>query len=147
LIAHASPELLWAIVGIVLIIIEISMFSFVLCFFGVGALLVSLTSMLHLTPGIPSQSIAFVVLSILLMFVLRKTARKLFAGTKDAIPDYIGQKVKITKTINPGEEGVVSYRGSDWIAFGDAQVTYQEGELVEILDRDGIRFRVGHIIK
>jgi membrane protein implicated in regulation of membrane protease activity len=144
--ASISPILLWTILGVVLIILEISMFSFVLCFFGVGAMLVAFTTWIHLTPGTISQCSAFVVFSILMMFVLRKTARKLFAGTKDKKPEYIGQKVKIVKTIKPGEEGIVSYRGSDWIAFGDAGETYQAGEQVEILDRDGIRFRVGQTL-
>jgi len=147
LFASISPILLWALVGIVLIILEISMFTFVLCFFGAGALLVAVTTWMHITPGIIGQCCAFVIFSIVLMFVLRKTARKLFAGTKDKKPEYLGQQVKVIKTINPGEEGAVSYRGSDWIAFGNANETYQVGEQVEILGRDGIRFKVGRTIK
>ena len=139
-----SPILVWTIVGVLLLIIEINTFTFVLSFFGIGALLTAFTTWIHLTPNTGSQAIAFVLSSLLLMLVLRKTARKLFPGTKDKTPDYMGQKVKVVKTINPDEEGTVTYRGSDWIAYGDAASSFPQGELVEIVGRDGIRFKVAH---
>jgi len=137
-----SPVLIWSIIGVVLIIVEVSSFTFVLCFFGIGALLVAFTAWIHLTTEIYSQVISFSIISVGLMILMRKTLKKLFPGTKDKTPDYIGKKAKVTKKVLPSEDGTISYRGSEWIAFCDENETFQEGEIVEIIDMDGIRMKI-----
>lgn len=137
-----SPALIWSTLGVILIIVEVSSFTFVLCFFGIGALFVAFTTWIHLTPGIFSQVITFSIVSIGLMILLRKTIKRLFPGTKDKKPDYLGEKVKVVKQVRPGEEGAISYRGSEWIAFSDDKELFQVGALVEIVDMDGIRIKI-----
>jgi membrane protein implicated in regulation of membrane protease activity len=137
-----SPVIVWAIIGVVLIIIELMSVTFVFAFFGVGALIVSLTTWVGLTPGLSSQFAVFSVSSLLLMFALRKTAKKLFFGSHDAPPDYKGQKVRVVKSIPVGGEGAISYRGSEWIAFSESHDTISEGSSVEIVALDGIRAKV-----
>jgi inner membrane protein len=137
-----SPVLIWSIIGVVLIIIEVSSFTFVLCFFGIGALLVAFTTLIHLTTEIYSQVISFSIISVGLMILMRKTLKRLFPGTKDKAPDYLGKRAKVTKTVSPSEEGTISYRGSEWIAFCDGSETFQQGEIVEIIDMDGIRMKI-----
>jgi membrane protein implicated in regulation of membrane protease activity len=140
-----SPVIVWAIVGIVLIIIELMSFTFVFVFFGVGALIVSLTTWAGITPEFSGQLAVFSVSSLLMTFVLRKTAKKLFFGSHDIAPDYKGEKVKVAKAIPVGGEGAVSYRGSEWIAFSDSAETIREGSMVEIVSLDGIRAKVKYI--
>ena len=41
-----SPALVWAVVGLVLLIAELMAVSFILCFIGLGALVVALTAWL-----------------------------------------------------------------------------------------------------
>lgn len=142
---NISPVLIWSIIAVALIIIELLNFTFVLCFFGVGAFLVALTTWLRITTGFFSQLVAFALLSLILTFLLRKTAKKLFSGTNDKPPDYLGQRVRIIKTINPGNEGAVNYRGSDWIAFSDSAEIFKEGEMVEVVSMDGIRLKIERI--
>lgn len=137
-----SPALVWTVVGLVLLIAELVAVSFILCFIGLGALVVALTVWLGLTPSFSSQLIVFTVSSLLMMVLLRKTARKLFAGQADAQPDYMGQKVPVIGAIPPGGEGTIQYRGSDWIAFSDSAQTIPEGAVVQIEAVEGIRVKV-----
>jgi membrane protein implicated in regulation of membrane protease activity len=120
-------------------------FTFVFAFFGVGALIVSLTTWVGITPGLNSQLAVFAVSSLLMTFVFRKTAKKRFFGSHDIPPDYKGEKVKVVKAIPVGREGAISYRGSEWIAFSDSAETIAEGSMVEIVSLDGIRAKVKYI--
>jgi inner membrane protein len=137
-----SPVIVWAVIGVVLIIIEMHNLTFVLAFFGLGALIVSITTWIGITPGLNSELAVFSISSLLLMVALRKTAKKLFFGSHDMPPDYKGQKVKVVKEIPVGGEGAISYRGSIWIAFSDSPEIISEGSTVEINSLDGIRAKV-----
>jgi membrane protein implicated in regulation of membrane protease activity len=140
-----SPVIVWAIIGVFLIIIELMSVTFVFAFFGVGALIVSLTAWAGITPALDGQFVVFSVSSLLLMLAFRKTAKKLFFGSHDKAPDYKGQKVKVVKAIPAGGEGAISYRGSEWIAFSESSDTISEGSAVEIISLDGIRAKVTSI--
>jgi len=137
-----SPVIVWAVIGVVLIIIELMSVTFVFAFFGVGALIVSITTLADITPGLNGQLAVFSVSSLFLMLVFRKTAKKLFFGSHDNPPDYKGQKVKVVKTIPVGGEGAISYRGSEWIAFSESTDMIREGSTVEIVSFEGIRAKV-----
>jgi membrane protein implicated in regulation of membrane protease activity len=137
-----SPVVVWAILGVVLIIVELMTLTFVFAFFGVGALIVSVTTWVNLTPGLNSQLAVFSISSLLLLLVLKNGAKKLFYGSHDIPPDYKGQKVLVVKDIPVGREGAVSYRGSEWIAFSDSTESIPKGSTVEIMSLDGIRTKV-----
>jgi membrane protein implicated in regulation of membrane protease activity len=141
-----SPVLIWAIIGIIFLGVELMTLTFILSFLGVGAIIVSLTTWIGLTPDISSQLAVFSISSILTTLLFRKTAKKLFAGHHDAPPVYMGEKVKIKKGIPPGGEGTIVYRGSDWIAFSDSPDTLREGDTVEIIAMEGIRVKVKPIL-
>ena len=137
-----TPALAWAVLGLLLLITELATLSFILCFFGLGALIVALAAWLGITPSLSSQLIVFSASSLLLLLLLRKTARGLFAGHADVLPDYAGQKVPVIKTIPAGGEGTIQYRGSDWIAFSDINQTIPVDTAVEIQSIEGIRVKV-----
>lgn len=137
-----SPALFWVFIGLVLLIAELTTTTFILCFLGIGALIVAIATGLGLTVSLSSQLVVFSASSVALMLLLRKTAKKLFAGHADVLPDYIGQKVSVIKDIPAGGEGNIKYRGSDWIAFSDEPETIREGTQVEIIAMDGIRVKV-----
>ena len=141
-----SPALIWATIGVVFLIAELATFTFILCFLGVGAIIVSLTTWSGLTPGINSQLVVFSISSVLMMLLFRKTAKRLFPGSNDLPPDYMGQKVKVIKAIPVGGEGAIEYRGSDWIAFSDDADIINEGDTVEIVAIEGIRVKVKPIV-
>ncbi|MGB5218639.1 MAG: NfeD family protein [Smithella sp.] len=137
-----SPALVWAVVGLVLLIAELATVSFILCFIGLGALIVAFTTWLGITPSFSSQLIVFSISSLSLLFLLRKTAKKLFAGHADVPPDYAGQKAQVVKPIPAGGEGTVMYRGSDWLAFSNTAQTIPAGATVQIETIEGIRIKV-----
>ncbi len=140
-----SPALVWAAVGLLLLVLELATVSFILCFIGLGALMVAATTWIGLTPSFSSQLIVFSVSSLLLLFLFRKTAKKLFAGHADAPPDYAGAKVPVVKIIPAGGEGTLQYRGSDWIAFSDDPQAIPAGTVVQIEAIEGIRVKVKRI--
>lgn len=137
-----TPSLVWAVIGLLLLIVELATVSFILCFIGLGALIVALTTWMGITTSLGSQLIVFSASSLLLLLLLRKTAKKLFAGHTDLPPDYAGQKVEVVKPIPAGGEGTIQYRGSDWIAFSDTPQTIPTGSVVQIENIEGIRVKV-----
>jgi inner membrane protein len=141
-----TPALVWAAIGLFLLIVELATVSFILCFIGLGALMVALTTWIGITLSLSSQLIVFSASSLLMLFLLRKTAKKLFAGHADAPPDYAGQKVAVVKSIPAGGEGTIQYRGSDWIAFSDTPQTIPEGAVAQIETIEGIRVKVKPVV-
>ncbi len=137
-----SPVVVWAVIGVLLIIVELMSVTFVFAFFGVGALIVALTTWIDVTPGLNSQLAVFALSSLLLLIAFRKAAKRRFFGSHDKPPEYKGEKVKVVKKIPVGGEGAISYRGSEWIAFSDVSEPIAEGTMVEIVALDGIRARV-----
>jgi len=140
-----SPALIWATIGLLLLAAELATVTFILSFLGLGAIIVSLTTWAGLTPGLNSQLLVFSISSLLLLLLLRKTAKRLFAGTHDAPPDYMGEKVQVIKAIPAGGEGAIKYRGSEWFAFSEAEEIINEGDTVEIVAIEGIRVKVKSI--
>ena len=88
------PAIVWAVIGIVLIIIELLSVTFVLVFFGVGALIVAATTWVGITPGLSGQLAVFSVSSFAILFAFRKMMKRVFFGSHDVKPDYAGQNVK-----------------------------------------------------
>ena len=137
-----SPAAVWAVVGLLLLVAELATVTFILCFIGLGALITALTTWIGLTSSLSSQLIVFSASSLMLLLLLRKTAKRLFAGHADVPPDYAGQKVHVIRPIPAGGEGAIRYRGSDWIAFSDSVQTIPEGAVVQIEAMEGIRVKV-----
>lgn len=137
-----SPAAVWAIVGLLLLVAELATVTFILCFIGLGALITALTTWIGLTSSFSSQLIVFSASTLLLLLLLRKTAKRLFAGHADVPPDYAGQKVHVIRPIPAGGEGAIRYRGSDWIAFSGTTQTIPEGAVVQIEAIEGIRVKV-----
>ncbi|MBI5235469.1 MAG: NfeD family protein [Deltaproteobacteria bacterium] len=137
-----SPAVVWAIVGLALIILELATFTFVLIFLGLGAIITAALTYAGATPDTNTQLIAFSASSLLLLVVLRKTARSLFAATGAPLSDDIGQRCEVTRVIPRGGEGEIRHRGSIWTAISDAPEEIAEGTSVEIIAIEGIRVKV-----
>jgi inner membrane protein len=137
-----SPALVWATFGLILLAAELATVTFILSFLGLGAIIVSLTTWAGLTSTLSSQLLVFSVSSLLLLLLLRRMAKRLFAGSHDAPPDYKGERVKVVKIIPAGGEGTIKYRGSEWFAFCDENKNINEGDTVEIVAIEGIRVKV-----
>ncbi len=138
--------LLWAILGLVLILSEFIVPEFVIFFFGLGALLNSLLTAIFpgLAASIPLQVITWLGLSAVSLFSLRKYLSKWFRGRKfeeDDQADWIGRAAKVTEEIAPDKPGRISLNGTTWVAESFDE-TFKPGERVEVIQREGTRFLV-----
>jgi len=140
-----SYSVMWAILGIVLIVAELMTMAFVLVFFGLGSLLTALLTWLGITPDFKSQLLVFSISSSGMLLMLRTFAKKRFFRRADVSQEFVGQKVKVTKAISVNSEGAVSYRGSEWIAFSDSNEVIPAGSMAEIIGTEGIRVKVRKI--
>ena len=76
---NLTPEVLWFLVGLVLLILEFAAPWVVLVFFGASAWIVALTTYMGVTGSLASQLILFSTATVALMMGLRKLIReKLF---------------------------------------------------------------------
>ncbi|HUX40149.1 MAG TPA: NfeD family protein [Rectinemataceae bacterium] len=142
-----SQALVWAIVGVALVIAELMSMSFVLVFFGVGALLTALLVALKILSGFYAPIVVFSVASLALMALMRSFVKRRFSGHKDMMPDYLGQVLLVVKDIPAGGEGTVSWRGSEWLAFADETTGIAAGDRARVIGRDGIRLMVERVEK
>ena len=139
-------SLVWAILGLVLIGSEFIVPEFVIFFFGLGALAMSLLT--ALLPGlgvqIPIQIVLWLAMSGVSLFALRRTFSRVFKGTlfdRSGDLDAGGRTARVTERIEPDKPGRISYHGTTWKA-----ISYDEsidaGETVEILKKEGMSFLV-----
>lgn len=136
---------IWAIIGVVLLVAEIFAVSFFFMFFGIGALAVSLTTFLDITPDMFSQVMAFIILSLVSMLFFRKQLRELFFRKEQNYQEMVNEKAKVSVAIPQNAEGKVFYRGADWIAEEISGLGISKGEQVLIKKVDGIRLIVQKI--
>lgn len=135
--------LIWAIVGLLLILLEFAIPGFVIFFFGVGGLLNALLTALipPLAASIPAQIALWIGTSTLSLFLLRRYARTWFrgSGVKDDT-SVIGATATVTEAI--GEtEGRIRFRGTTWSAIAYGEVI-EPGETVTILKQENLTFIV-----
>ncbi|MCK4766297.1 MAG: NfeD family protein [Candidatus Aminicenantes bacterium] len=146
------PEIIWAILGVVLIFVEFFIPGLVIAFFGVGALVTGLTTWIGLSSSLTMQMLVFITSSILLLVFLRKYVKRVFLGksqTKDRYTNFnieLGKIVPVLEFIQPGEVGgKVRYQGSNWSARADDPIA--PGESVKIIGRDNITLIVKKVEK
>ncbi len=143
--------ILWAVLGIVLIIAEIFTFGFVLFWFGIGAFAAVLISLLGFGFGL--QFLAFAIVSIVLTVLSRKIFANFYAHDEenllktgiDTMPGQIGTVT--TESKGALKEGAVKVYGSTWTAFpADSSTILVEGEKVEVVRVEGSSIYVRQMV-
>jgi len=145
-----APELVWAILGLVFVFCEFFIPGLVIAFFGVGALITALTTLLHITPNLSLQLLVFMISSLALLGLLRKYVKRTFLGSGkgvDDLPNFnieIGKIVPVVELIQPGEVGgKVRYQGAPWSARAEEPIS--PGESVKIVGCDNLTLIVEKI--
>ncbi len=140
------PEIIWFLVGLVLLIMEFILPGLVVFFFGVGAWIVAIIC-LFTEIGINTQLIIFIVCSVLFLLVLRQWVKGVFLGHTDSRQDlkknmdeFVGQRAVVKEKILPKLGGKVEFHGTNWEARADQEIA--EGVVVEIIGKDNITFKV-----
>jgi len=141
-----KPELIWFLIGLVLLILEFALPGLIIFFFGVGAWAVALVCLIT-DIGINTQLIIFIVSSVLSLLCLRKWLKGIFLGhtvlkqdLRENLEKFIGQRAVVKEKIVPKAGGKVEFHGTNWEAFADEEIA--EGTVVEIIGKDNITLKV-----
>ncbi len=140
---NITPEI-WAIIGLVLIVLDMLTYTFVFFFFGISALLTALISWTGLVKSLSWQLVFFSAFSLVSLVVFRKWAKQAFGKNKGAAEysDLVGQTAYVAVKIPAGGEGKVSFRGSDWLAHSASGGEIEQGAKVVIEEVEGIKLKV-----
>ena len=137
-----SPEIVWFIIGLVLIIMEFGAPGIMALFFGIGAWLVALLCLVF-DISLNLQIIIFIFGSITPLVLLRKWFKRILKMTAgdgpddlDEIKEFKGKRATVTEKITPEKAGRVEFRGSTWSA--ESNEVLKVGEDVKIIDKNNI---------
>ncbi|MBT9152840.1 MAG: hypothetical protein DDT35_01066 [Firmicutes bacterium] len=135
--------LTWVIIGLLLVGLEIVTPSFFIIFFGIGALAAGAIAALGL--NLPWQLFAFLVVTLIGLFGLRKFVQKGLAGpaTKTNYNSLVGKTGLVTTAI-AAETGLgrVTLSGEDWAALAETNAAIEVGAKVTVVSVSGVRLIV-----
>ncbi|MHC4678871.1 MAG: NfeD family protein [Planctomycetota bacterium] len=141
-----TPEIIWFLVGLVLLLFEFALPGLIVGFFGVGAWIVALVCLVT-EIGINAQLLIFIASSVLSLALLRRWLKGVFLGhagskqdLKHNLEEFVGQRAVVKEKIAPKLGGKVEFHGSNWEARADEEIA--EGTVVEIVGKDNITLRV-----
>lgn len=130
----------WCLFGLILLLAELlSPGGFYLMFFGLGAMITGMLTLL--LPAAPQwvQWIVFPIFSVVLVAAFRHRVLKRFSsGSKADVDSIIGERASALESINAGSLGMVQMRGSAWRARNSGTRTIQNGEECEVEQLDGL---------
>jgi len=140
------PEIIWFLVGLVLLILEFILPGLIIAFFGVGAWIVALVCLIT-DISLNTQLIIFIISSVLSLLCLRKWLKGIFLGhsgskqnLEENLEEFIGQKAVVKEKIMPNSGGKVEFHGTNWLAEADEEIA--EGTTVQIIGKDNITLKV-----
>jgi len=133
------PEIIWFLIGLVLLVLEFSAPGLIIAFFGVGAWVVALVT-LFVDISLTTQLLIFLVTSVFMLIFLRKSLKKVFKlesiEDQNEQEDFIGKRAVVTVKISANNPGKVELNGTAWEAESDVDIA--KGEPVHIVDRRSI---------
>ena len=142
MLKYLSDPQLWLAVGFVLLIVEVTSFSFFFLFLGTAALLTALATWMGLLPSMAWQMVFFGVSSLILLVTLRKPLKEKFTHKIEARKGYvefIGNAVEVVVDIPSEGVGRINYRGSEWMAISFDGVPIAKGTPAFIHHMDGVK--------
>ena len=143
---YLKPELIWFLVGLLLLLLEFAAPGLIVFFFGLGACIVAVVCLLT-DITLNTQLIIFIVSSFLCLLILRKWIKGVFLGhttskqnLKENLEDFVGQRAVVIQKILPKAGGKVEFHGTNWEAQADQEIP--EGTVVEIIGKENITLKV-----
>ncbi|MBN2546682.1 MAG: NfeD family protein [Spirochaetes bacterium] len=145
-------EVIWLILGVVLLISEIFIPGLVISFFSAGALITALLTWLGITKSLQMQLLVFSVSSVVMLTVFHLFIKKyLIKENKNKKNTFninleLGKIVPVVELIEPdGVSGKVRYQGTIWSARSNEKTA--PGETVRIIGCDNLTLIVEKIKK
>ncbi len=136
-------EVVWFLIGLVLMLLELVAPGLVLLFFGVGAWLTAIACLIW-EPSFNTQLFIFLIGSLGSLIALRRVIKKRYVDLNDPDTDledeYIGQTAVAVTSFEAGQRGKVSFKGSNWEAMANTSI--KEGQLLRITGYKSIRLIV-----
>jgi len=140
--SEISISVLWFFIGLVFLLLELGLPGFVLVFFGAGAWIVCVLTLLF-SISLFIQILIFLLSSLVFIFLFREKFYKLYFGKKkinddinDSLNEFIGISAIVKEDIIPPKNGKVELHGSDWQAT--ASVPIYKGTTVIIERKESI---------
>lgn len=132
-----SSTVVWAILGIILVVAEIFTSTFVLLFLGISAIIIAVIKFFGLD-HLGTELIIFAILSLAGIFLFRK---KFVEGlqVKGHFSIDGEQKLVLTTAIPAHGSASVDYQGTTWTAVNESDEDYAKGRTVIIDRTEGIK--------
>lgn len=134
-----SPTVAWTVLGLVLLTVEIFSGTFVVLFFGLGALIVAGLRLLGVVDNRAFEILIFAAtsLSFLLFFRRSKFTNALRPAKGHAIDK--AAVVQLTTDLAPRGNGKIEYQGALWDAHNDSDQPLRKGEQAVVVRTEGIK--------
>lgn len=133
---------IWLIIAGVCFIIEMMTVGFLVFWFGIGALLTMIVSLIF-PDNIILQASVFVISSTLLIFLTKPLVNKLSKSDKKVTTNafsIIGKKGIVTQDINEAHGvGQIKVAGEVWSAKTPDGSTIEKGTQIEVTKIDGVK--------
>ncbi len=144
IIEWIEPEMVWFVIGIVLIVLELASPGLIIFFFGLGAWIVAISCLL-VDISLNTQLLIFLLSSIIMLILLRKRFNIIFKGkvsslSNDDLDSWTGEKAFVIEEIKPNRIGRVEFHGSNWNA--EAEDYIPTGTTVIIVGKNNITLKV-----
>jgi membrane protein implicated in regulation of membrane protease activity len=141
-----KPELIWFLVGLIMLLFEFALPGLIIFFFGVGAWVVA-GLCFFLPLSIEWQLLIFLVTSVVCLLVLRKFLKRVFFGrivddpsASEFADENVGKEAVVETRIAPHTPGKIELNGTLWKAISDH--TIETNTTVTILAKDNLTFTV-----
>jgi membrane protein implicated in regulation of membrane protease activity len=142
-----TPEVMWFLIGLVLLLAELALPSFILIFFGIGAWTTTFTTWIT-GIGTEAQIAVFLIASLVSLFTFRKKFLLSFEKAKpdtrfeDVESDFIGKTAITTETVD-NVTGHVMFNGTSWKAISEELI--EKDQNVEIVSKENITLKIKRI--
>lgn len=147
----SNPILIWACIGIILMLAEIILPGGIVILLGAACLVVAGALTIGLVEGVIQSLTLWFIASMVLLLAFRQVTQKLVGGdahvdNTDEELDIYNQLATVKQTIGPAQElGRIEFQGSEWPALGDGSEIVA-GSQVRIICRDNIALVVEPIL-
>ena len=131
----------WIILAIAFLIGELLTGGFYLLSIGLGSIAAAILNYLQF--DITIQIIAFIIITLIFIFISRPLYKRLNKNTADKKSNterLIGLKAKVTEDIDSHKIGNINVNGEVWKAISDEKIS--KGETVEITEIEGVKLKV-----
>lgn len=135
-----TPAQIWLILGLLGLVSEIFIPGFVICFFGLAGLILSGLMWMMPELSVTLQMVVFSITSGVLLAIFHLLIKRKPSQNADTVKidddDIVGAQAVVLQPIHRDIPGRVSFRGSEWSATADSDIT--EGTTVTITGRNNI---------